>query len=120
MHIPDIIIAIDGYSSTGKSSFAKIIANEFGFLYLDSGALYRGVTLFAIEGGYIDGETIDVPALDKALDTLDCQIGFAFIRSQAVNEEGHFTNNDHRKDRVERSADLMLHAQSAGNQQSQG
>ena len=32
MHIPDIIIAIDGYSSTGKSSFAKIIANEFSFL----------------------------------------------------------------------------------------
>ena len=75
MHIPDIIIAIDGYSSTGKSSFAKIIANEFGFLYLDSGALYRGVTLFAIEGGYIDGETIDVPALDKALDTLDLHFG---------------------------------------------
>ena len=53
MNIPDIIIAIDGYSSTGKSSFAKIIANEFSFLYLDSGALYRGVTLFAIENGFI-------------------------------------------------------------------
>ena len=51
MHIPDIIIAIDGYSSTGKSSFAKIIADEFSFLYLDSGALYRGVTLFAMEAG---------------------------------------------------------------------
>ena len=53
MHLPDIIIAIDGYSSTGKSSFAKIIAKEFSFLYLDSGALYRGVTLFAIENGLI-------------------------------------------------------------------
>ena len=49
MNVPDIIIAIDGYSSTGKSSFAKIIADEFSFLYLDSGALYRGVTLFAME-----------------------------------------------------------------------
>jgi cytidylate kinase len=76
MHIPDIIIAIDGYSSTGKSSFAKIIANEFSFLYLDSGALYRGVTLFAIEEGYIaDDNTIDVPNLEKALEGLDIHFG---------------------------------------------
>lgn len=76
MNIPDIIIAIDGYSSTGKSSFAKIIANEFGFLYLDSGALYRGVTLFAIENGYIDADcTINVPALTVALEDLDIHFG---------------------------------------------
>lgn len=49
MKIPDIIIAVDGYSSTGKSSLAKKIARKFDFLYLDSGALYRGVTLFAQE-----------------------------------------------------------------------
>ena len=72
MHIPDIIIAIDGYSSTGKSSFAKIIANEFSFLYLDSGALYRGVTLFAKEAGLIDEDnTINVPELTKAMENLD-------------------------------------------------
>ena len=72
MHIPDIIIAIDGYSSTGKSSFAKIIANEFSFTYLDSGALYRGVTLFAMENGYIgDDNTINVPELTKSLEDLD-------------------------------------------------
>ena len=52
MTSPDIIIAIDGYSSTGKSSFAKLLAKELDFLYLDSGALYRGVTLFAQEQGY--------------------------------------------------------------------
>ena len=76
MNIPDIIIAIDGYSSTGKSSFAKIIANEFSFLYLDSGALYRGVTLFAIENGFIaDDNTIDVPELAAALENLDIHFG---------------------------------------------
>ena len=76
MQIPDIIIAIDGYSSTGKSSFAKIIAKELDFLYLDSGALYRGVTLFAIENGYIsDDNTINVPELDKALTDLDIHFG---------------------------------------------
>ena len=76
MHIPDIIIAIDGYSSTGKSSFAKIIADEFSFLYLDSGALYRGVTLFAMEAGLIsDDNAIDVPKLTEALKDLDLYFG---------------------------------------------
>lgn len=76
MTIPDIIIAIDGYSSTGKSSFAKIIADEFSFLYLDSGALYRGVTLFAMENGFIgDDNTINVPALEKAMENLDLHFG---------------------------------------------
>ena len=76
MQIPDIIIAIDGYSSTGKSSFAKLVANEFSFLYLDSGALYRGVTLFAIENGHIGQDnTINVPELESALETLDLHFG---------------------------------------------
>ncbi len=76
MQVPDIIIAIDGYSSTGKSSFAKIIAKELSFLYLDSGALYRGVTLFAIENGYISDDcTIDVPGLEKAMEELDLHFG---------------------------------------------
>ena len=53
MNIPDIIIAIDGYSSTGKSTLAKLIAEQYSFLYLDSGAMYRGVTLYAMENGLI-------------------------------------------------------------------
>ena len=90
MHIPDIIIAIDGYSSTGKSSFAKIVANEFGFLYLDSGALYRGVTLFAIENGFIaDDNTIAVPELTAALENLDLHFGAegAYIGDRCIENE---------------------------------
>ena len=90
MHIPDIIIAIDGYSSTGKSSFAKIIANEFSFLYLDSGALYRGVTLFAIEEGYISDDcTIDVPALTIAMENLDLHFGEGgtYIGDRCIEKE---------------------------------
>ena len=90
MQIPDIIIAIDGYSSTGKSSFAKIIANELSFLYLDSGALYRGVTLFAIENGFIDDEAnIDVPGLDKAMESLDLHFGEGgtYIGERCVEKE---------------------------------
>jgi cytidylate kinase len=90
MHIPDIIIAIDGYSSTGKSSFAKIIANEFSFLYLDSGALYRGVTLFSIEEGYISDDcTIDVPGLEEAMKNLDLHFeeGGTFIGDRCIEKE---------------------------------
>ena len=63
MTIPDIIIAIDGYSSTGKSTFAKLVASEFDFLYLDSGAMYRGVTLAGLEAGVIADGKIDEEAL---------------------------------------------------------
>ena len=68
MHIPDIKIAVDGYSSTGKSSFARLIAKEFSFLYLDSGALYRAVTLFAIRKGLTgEGGSVDAGALSASL-----------------------------------------------------
>ena len=90
MTIPDIIIAIDGYSSTGKSSFAKIIANEFSFLYLDSGALYRGVTLFAIENGLIaEDNAIDVPGLTAALAGLDLHFGKegTYIGDRCIEKE---------------------------------
>ena len=74
MKIPNIIIAIDGHSSTGKSSFAKIIAGRFGLIYVDTGALYRGVTLFAIRNFFIDkNNKIDRISLEKALSKLDLQ-----------------------------------------------
>lgn len=71
MTVPDIIIAVDGYSSTGKSTFAKLVAKEFAFLYLDSGAMYRGVTLFSMEKGFITGGAIDEAALKAALPELE-------------------------------------------------
>ena len=75
MKIPDIIIAIDGYSSTGKSTFAKKIARKFGFLYLDSGALYRGVTLFAQEERLISRLGTVNPELKHALAGLSLSFG---------------------------------------------
>ena len=69
MTLPDITIAVDGFSATGKSTFAKLVAKDFGFLYLDSGAMYRAVTLFAQENGMIDADAnIDLEALKKVLD----------------------------------------------------
>ena len=70
--IPDIIIAVDGYSSTGKSTFAKMVAAEYGFLYLDSGAMYRGVTLYALEESVIGADgSIDEARLQREIGTLD-------------------------------------------------
>ena len=71
MTIPDIIIAVDGYSSTGKSTFAKLVASEFAFLYLDSGAMYRGVTLAGLEAGVIADGKIDEAALLPVMGPLD-------------------------------------------------
>lgn len=67
-----IIIAIDGHSSTGKSSFAKIIAQRLGYIYVDTGALYRAVTYFAYYNGFIDSKCkIDKENLKK---TLNCNL----------------------------------------------
>lgn len=77
MQVPDIIIAIDGYSSTGKSTFAKLVAEKFSFLYLDSGAIYRGVTLFALENGMIEGDIIDTGRLSAALENLDIHFEYS-------------------------------------------
>ena len=53
MTMKKITIAIDGYSSTGKSTLAKALAKKMGYLYVDSGAMYRAVTLYALDNGLI-------------------------------------------------------------------
>ncbi|MBO4692642.1 MAG: (d)CMP kinase [Bacteroidales bacterium] len=63
-----IIIAIDGYSSTGKSSFAKLVAKGLGYIYADSGALYRAITYFAYTNGFIDEKgNVDKENLQKVI-----------------------------------------------------
>jgi cytidylate kinase len=61
------IIAIDGYSSCGKSTFARLIARELNFVYIDSGAMYRAVALYCIENGLLSGNVVDLPRLQQAL-----------------------------------------------------
>lgn len=88
--VPDIIIAVDGCSSTGKSSFAKELARTFGFLYLDSGALYRGVTLFAQEKGFISEDNLISDELEQALEGLDLHFGeggFLYISQRCIESE---------------------------------
>lgn len=67
----NLIIAIDGYSSTGKSTLAKLIAGRLGYIHIDSGAMYRAITLYAIRNRMIDGETVDEKALIDGLKSVD-------------------------------------------------
>ena len=72
--IQDLIIAIDGHSSGGKSTFAKAIAKKLGLTYVDSGAMYRAVTLYAMENGLIrEGRILEKELLDR-LDEIEVRI----------------------------------------------
>lgn len=64
------VIAIDGYSSTGKSSISKVIAKKLGLIHMDTGALYRGVTYFAIKERSDENEKIDLEKLFKNLNQI--------------------------------------------------
>lgn len=62
-----MIIAIDGFSSTGKSTLAKELAKHLGYVYVDTGAMYRAVAFFAMQNGYIGKEFFDVDSLVNSL-----------------------------------------------------
>lgn len=65
LNMKKITIAIDGFSSCGKGTMAKDLAREVGYIYIDSGAMYRAVTLYSIENGIFDGDIIDTEKLKK-------------------------------------------------------
>ncbi len=67
------VIAIDGFSSTGKSSISKIIADKLGIVHLDTGALYRGITWFALQNCLNDNDTINLEQLFSSFPHIDLQ-----------------------------------------------
>ena len=71
-----IVVAVDGYSSTGKSTIAKMIASRLGITYIDTGAMYRAVTLAALRSGVVDGGKVDLEALRECLKNI--HIGFRY------------------------------------------
>ena len=73
-----IIIAIDGHSSCGKSTMAKQLAKEIGYVYVDTGAMYRAVTLYAMRNGMYPDAGIQEEALKTAIDVGKIQITFKF------------------------------------------
>ena len=71
-----IIIAIDGYSSTGKSTLAKHLAKEMGYVYVDTGAMYRAVAYYAMKQGLIDENHFDKEGLISDLNKIDLNLQF--------------------------------------------
>lgn len=72
-----IIVAIDGFSSCGKSTMAKDLAGKIGYLYVDSGAMYRAVTLYCMQKGWINGDgKLDESALKNNINNLDIEFRF--------------------------------------------
>lgn len=71
-----IIIAIDGHSSCGKSTFAKAIAARLGYIFIDTGAMYRAVTLYALENGAITMGIVDEACIESMLQYIDIDFRF--------------------------------------------
>ena len=70
-----ITIAIDGFSSSGKSTMAKKLAKTIGYVYIDTGAMYRAVTLYCLRNGLFDGDRLDTERLEAALPDINITFG---------------------------------------------
>jgi cytidylate kinase len=88
-----ITIAIDGFSSTGKSTLAKELAKHLGYVYVDTGAMYRAVAYFAMQKGFIRKDFFDKEALIKSLPDIklvfkfNSDLGFAEMYLNGINVE---------------------------------
>lgn len=95
MNMKKIVIAVDGYSSCGKSTMAKDLAKEIGYTYVDTGAMYRTVTLYCLQNGLFEGDVIDEDRLQKEIDTIDMTLRFnpstgrpdAYLNGENVEKE---------------------------------
>ena len=84
MNSKKIIIAIDGHSSCGKSTFAKAIAAKLGYIFIDTGAMYRAVTLYALENGAICSGMVDEESVVQMLS--DINIDFRFNPQRGASD----------------------------------
>lgn len=72
-----ITVAIDGFSSTGKSTIAKQLAKQLGYVYVDTGAMYRAVTLYALKKGYVGAKETNLKAIVKSLPEINMEFKFS-------------------------------------------
>jgi cytidylate kinase len=99
-----LIIAIDGYSSCGKSTFARLIAKDLNYIFIDSGAMYRAVTLFCMRKNYISIAGLNTPAVLSELK--DIHIDFVF--NPDLNEYETFLNFENVEKEI-RSIEVTAH-----------
>ena len=91
-----ITIAIDGFSSCGKSTMAKDLAKEIGYIYIDTGAMYRAVALYCIEHGLIEGKTINEDALQTAIR----DIHISFRLNEQTGSPETYLNGEYVEDKI--------------------
>ncbi len=85
-----LIIAIDGYSSCGKSTFARLIAKELNYIFIDSGAMYRAVTLFCMRKNYINFRSLNTSAILSEIKNIHID----FVFNPDLNEYETFLNSE--------------------------
>lgn len=85
-----IIVAIDGFSSCGKSTMAKDLAKEIGYIYIDSGAMYRAVTLYSIRRGLFQSGNIDSAVLQQQIK----EIHITFKRNETTGRPDTYLNGE--------------------------
>ena len=91
-----ITIAIDGFSSCGKSTMAKELAHQIGYIYIDSGAMYRAVTLYCIENGIIHDGKIDTDKLKEHIN----DIHISFKLNEQTGKPETYLNGKNVEDRI--------------------
>ena len=91
-----IVIAIDGHSSCGKSTMAKSLARRLGYIYIDSGSMYRAVTLFALRNGWI---TNGIPDMEKVVSGLK-DIKITFCWDDKTEKNTTFLNGENIEDEI--------------------
>jgi CMP/dCMP kinase len=91
-----IIIAIDGFASTGKSTLAKDLAKDLNYIYIDSGAMYRAVTLFVMQNNFFIADKINVDSLYKNIDKID----ISFKYNSLLQKSETFLNNTLVEDKI--------------------
>jgi cytidylate kinase len=99
-----LIIAIDGYSSCGKSTFAKAIAKELNYIFIDSGAMYRAVTLFCMRRNFINKGRIYTESIINEIK----DINIDFLYNPDIKEYETFLNSENVEKEI-RSMDVAVY-----------
>jgi cytidylate kinase len=99
-----LIIAIDGYSSCGKSTFAKMIAKELNYIFIDSGAMYRAVTLYCIRRNFIGDQSVNTRGIIDELGSINID----FVFNPDTNAHETFMNSENVETEI-RSLEVTSH-----------
>jgi cytidylate kinase len=100
MEFKKLVIAIDGYSSCGKSTLAKDLANKLQYVFIDSGAMYRAVTLYCLRQGWVKGDKLEKDKIITSLDQIELDFGLDENGSKVILLNGENCELEIRKSHV--------------------